>query len=244
MAQGRGFPVAAFQGSWGFPPFLEGNPAPTGSPDPSPLPFLPTVRAVVSSFSPANPAKALQPVRLLSSRDQYATCHISLPGETQRLSAIAVGGRFYSFFRSCGEASKAIGLTLKLTGRGNEVAITPTNRGYALWVFEPDGVPAANVPGRPPRPLAVTAPPARCWMISDRQPEYRACNLRVPDLPDTVPGITNGVNHYSLYRREKDQDAALKLAARLTQRGDEVVFLSTLKGYILCIREVGASLMP
>lgn len=182
-------------------------------------------------------------MKILISRDQYATCHIQVPGDAHRLSAIALEGQFYSFFRSCQQVTKALGLTMKLTGRGDTVVVTSTSRGYALWVYEPDATLAAPSQGKP-RPVPTLVGPADCWVISDRQPEYRTCNLKVPDLPDTVPGLTDGTAYYSLYRRERDGDTALKLVARLTQRGDEVILLTTSEGYILCIREPSATLAP
>ncbi len=197
---------------------------------------------MISPSKPSNVARILQPVKFLSQREQYVTCHVKVPGDPHRLSAIALNGRFYSFFRLCQQVSKALGLILKLTGRGDAVVVTSTSRGYALWVEEPDAVVALPAHGKIPRTIPPTFGPADCWVISDRQPEYRTCTLKVPDLPDVVPGLTNDKTFYSLYRREKDGNTVLKLAARLSDRGDEVVILVALEGYVICIHEPGATL--
>jgi len=183
----------------------------------------------------------LQPVKLLSQREDYTTCHIHIPGDEHRLPAIAVDGKFYGFFRASNDPTKTLGLLLKLAARGDEVVATPTKRGYALWVHEPTGT-LAKATNRTTRTLLPTMSPADCWIISDRQPGFRTCSLRVPDLPDTVPGLANGQRLYSLYRREKDADSVLKLSTRLSQRGDEVVVLVSLQDYVLCIYEPGAAI--
>ncbi|MEO1095501.1 MAG: hypothetical protein AAFX01_11440 [Cyanobacteria bacterium J06638_28] len=191
----------------------------------------------------SNPSRLTsQAVKLLSQREDYATCHIHIPGEPQRMPAIAVGDRFYSFFRSLKDSQKTLGILLKLSNRGNQVVMTPTSRGYALWVYEADATLASNSRGRR-RTLATTFGPADCWIVSDRQPGYRICSLRLPDLAKTVQGITNGQKLYSLYRREQSSEAAIKLATRLCQRGDEVVVVVGTSGYVICIYESTATVL-
>ena len=187
----------------------------------------------------------LQPVKLLIQREDYATCHIRVPEEAQRLSAIALDGNFYSFFRALKDPAKALGLLLKLAARGNEVAMTLTSKGYVIWVHEPDGTLAVSANKTTPRVIAPTFGPADCWIIAERQPGYRACSLKVPDLPDTVVGIADSQQKlYSLYRREKSASDTLKLAARLSKRGDEVIILVRKEGYIVCIHEPAARMLP
>ena len=187
----------------------------------------------------------LQPIKLLIQREDYATCHIQVPEETQRLSAIALDGKFYSFFRALKDPAKALTLLLKLTVRGNQVAMTLTKVGYVVWAHESEGTLAISANQTTPRLIPPTFGPADCWILGERQPGYRACSLKVPDLPDTVFGIVSSQQKcYSLYRREKDVGNTLKLAARLTRRGDEVAMLARQEEYILCIYEPGATILP
>lgn len=185
---------------------------------------------------------SLQAVKLISQRETYVTCHVRIPGDAQRLPAIAMDGKFYSFFRSLKDPQKTLGLLLKLSSRNNQVAMTPTGKGYALWVYEPDAaLVSTNKVG--PRTLPPTFGPASCWIISDRQSGYRICSLKVPDLSDTVQGLTNGQKLYSLYRREQSAESTIKLAARLSQRGDEVVVVVSTSGYVICIYEPAATIL-
>lgn len=190
----------------------------------------------ISEQRPAHPAK------LLAQREDYSTCHIHVSGESQPLPAIALEGRFYSFFRSLSDAQKTVNLLVKLSIKGNQTAVTPTRQGYALWVYESAAVVASSTESAA-YPLPSSIGPADCWVIGDRQPGYRTCSLNVPDLPDVVPGLANGQKLFSLYRRESDADMALKLGARLSQRGDETVILSSSEGYALCIYEPGATIV-
>ena len=190
-------------------------------------------------------APPLQPVKLLTQRDDYVTCHIQIPEETRRLSAIALDGKFYSFFRVLKEPPKALDLLLKLTARGNQVAMTRTRTGYVIWVHEPEGLLATSDKQIVPRVIPLIFGPADCWIIGERQPDYRACSLKVPDLPDPLLGLANSrQKFYSLYRREKDPAEALKIAARLTRYGDEVTVLVRKEEYVLCIYEPAAKILP
>jgi hypothetical protein len=185
--------------------------------------------------------RLLQPVKLLAQREDYRTCHIQIPGEAGRLPAIALDGKFYSFFRSLQDPAKALTVLLKLSALGNQAVLTPTHRGYAIWVNEPAAVPSTPTGQPNSRYLSPTYGPADCWIIGDHQPGYRTCSLKVPDLPDIVPGLANGQKLFSLYRLEPSPDSALQLGARLSQRGDELVILHGAEGYAICIYEPGAT---
>jgi len=183
----------------------------------------------------------LQPVKLLAQRDDYTTCHILSPDEGLRLPAIALDGNFYSFFRSQGDPVKVLNVLRKLSANGDATVMTPTRRGYAIWVQEPGAILAAPQ-GKSARNLPPSFGPANCWIISDQQAGYRTCTLDVPDLPAPVPGLANGQKLFSLYRREKDADTTLKLGSRLSQRGDEIVILVSEEIYAICIYEPGATI--
>lgn len=183
----------------------------------------------------------MQPVKLLAQRDDYTTCHIFLPEDGHRSPAIALDGNFYSFFRSLDNPVKILSILQKLSAKGEPTVMTPTKRGYAIWVYEPSAILAAPS-GQAPRTLPPSFGPANCWIINEQQPGYRICNLDVPDLPDAVPGLANGQKLFSLYRREKDADITLKLGSRLSQRGDEIVILVTGQAYAICLYEPGATI--
>lgn len=199
-----------------------------------------TSTALNSQLAPTD--LPLQPVKLLAQRDDYTTCHIFASEDGHRSPAIALDGNFYSFFRSLDDPEKVLSILRKLSAKGDATVMTPTRRGYAIWVHEPSAELMAPQ-GKAPRNLPPSFGPANCWIISDRQPGYRTCTLDVPDLPDPVPGLANGQKLFSLYRREKDADTTLKLGSRLSQRGDEIVILVTEQTYALCIYEPGATIV-
>jgi hypothetical protein len=189
---------------------------------------------------------SLQPAKLLSQRDDYTTCHVfmpeaGVPAGGHRSPAIVLDGHFYSFFRSADDPVKILSLLQKLSANGELAVMTPTPRGYAIWVYEPDAQLAAPE-GQQARALPPSFGPANCWIINDRQPGYRTCTLKVPDLPDTVPGLANGQKLFSLYRREREADTALKLSSRLSQRGDEIVIVLAQQEHAICIYEPGATI--
>jgi hypothetical protein len=189
---------------------------------------------------------SLQPVKLLSQRDDYTTCHVfipevGVPAGGHRSPAIVLDGGFYSFFRSANDPVKIFSLLQKLSANGELAVMTPTPKGYAIWVSEPDAQLVAPK-GQPPKTLPPSFGPAICWIINDRQPGYRTCTLKVPDLPDTVPGLAEGQKLFSLYRRETEAETALKLGSRLSQRGDEIVIVAAQQEYAICIYEPGATI--
>ncbi|NEQ47856.1 MAG: hypothetical protein F6K00_31740 [Leptolyngbya sp. SIOISBB] len=195
---------------------------------------------------PTQMEPSLQPVKLLSQRDDYTTCHIFVPevgapDGGHRSPAIALDGLFYSFFHSSVKPVKILRLLQKLSAKGELTVTTPTSHGYAIWVHEPEAE-LATRKGKQSRTLPPSFGPANCWLIGDRQPNYRPCTLDVPDLPDTVQGLANGQKLFSLFRRESDADMALKLGSRLSQRGDETVILVSEDAYAICIYEPGATI--
>ena len=189
--------------------------------------------------------QTLQPVKLLVQREDYTTCHIKVAEEPQPLSAVSLDNRFYSFFRVLREPTKALGLLLKLTARGNHVAMILVNRGYVIWVYEPDGRLVTPAQKTSPKVIQTTPGPSDCWVISDHQSGYQVCSLKVPDLSDPILGLVDSNQKlYSLYRREQEAGHSLKLAARLTKRGDEVILLVRKDSYIICIHEPNAVIVP
>ena len=71
-------------------------------------------------------------------RDEYETCHIKIPNLTERLPAIAIENKFYSFARSFPNIKKALAAKAKLEWGGDRVVVTQTAKGYAIWVWEPE----------------------------------------------------------------------------------------------------------
>ena len=120
--------------------------------------------------------------------------------------------------------------------------MTPNKRGYAIWVYESEAV-LATSRGAKARNLPPSFGPANSWIVCADQAGYNTCSLKVPDLPDMVPGLANGQRLFSLYRRESDPKTALSLGSRLSQRGDEFVILVGDAGYAICVYEPSATVV-
>ena len=76
--------------------------------------------------------------KILESRSQYHPCHIRVPDLDHRLSAIAVEGQYYSFFRVVKDRSQALEVANRLARRGDQATITSTAKGEVVWVLEPE----------------------------------------------------------------------------------------------------------
>nr|WP_290228232.1 hypothetical protein [Trichocoleus desertorum] len=93
---------------------------------------------------PAQPAsattqpKSLGAAKILESRSQYRPCHIRVPDLDHRLSAIAVEGQYYSFFKVVKDRAQALEVAARLARRGDQTAITSTVKGEVVWVLEPE----------------------------------------------------------------------------------------------------------
>lgn len=69
---------------------------------------------------------------------EYQTCRIKLPHLEQRLFAILVNDQYYSLFKTQNTQEKALETTAKLFHKGREAVITQINRGYAIWILQPE----------------------------------------------------------------------------------------------------------
>ncbi|HEY9805354.1 MAG TPA: hypothetical protein V6D04_02205, partial [Candidatus Obscuribacterales bacterium] len=63
---------------------------------------------------------------------------IRVPDLDHRLSAIAVEGQYYSFFRVVKDRSQALEVANRLARRGDQATITSTAKGEVVWVLEPE----------------------------------------------------------------------------------------------------------
>ncbi|MEO0824906.1 MAG: hypothetical protein AAFY67_04515 [Cyanobacteria bacterium J06642_9] len=176
--------------------------------------------------------------KLLFNRDQYVSCHINVSDLPERLAAIAVDGKFYSFFKVLPKAQKALEVVAKLTHKGDEIAVTVSKRGYVLWVYEPDSKLASSK--RSPLHLKLRGS-APCTIIYERD-RFQPCYLKVADMSQKLAGIKYQANLYSLFRRENEAQGTLEIAAKLTTRNDEVVLIPAQVGYSIFVLESAASL--
>jgi hypothetical protein len=186
-------------------------------------------------FDPYTVEQPNLPLKILESRREYRSCHIRLPGEEQRISAIAVNGRYYSLFRVVGERKQAIDNCVRLATRGDMTVITKTAKGCAIWVLEADAEPA------PPHQSTMNStsqslPLANCRILESRK-EYQPCHIRVPDLDKRLAAVKVDGKYYGLLKVVDTREKALELTARLQRRGDEAIITKLTQGDAIWVLE-------
>jgi hypothetical protein len=175
------------------------------------------------------------PLKILEARREYNSCHIRLPGEDQRLSAIVVNGKYYSLFRVVSDRKQAIDTCIRLAARGDMTVITKTAKGCAIWVLESDAEPA------PPHQPKADSPDqiphlANCRILESRK-EYQPCHIRVPDLDKRLAAVKVDGKYYGLLKVVDSREKALDLAARLQRRGDEAIITRLTQGDAVWVLE-------
>ncbi len=88
--------------------------------------------------TPSTPRPSGGAAKILESRSQYRPCHIRVPDLDHRLSAIAVEGQYYSFFKVVKDRAQALEVAARLARRGDQTTITSTVKGEVVWVLEPE----------------------------------------------------------------------------------------------------------
>ena len=181
------------------------------------------------------------PCLVLSLQQQYHSCHIQLPDSTERVAAIAILNGYYSLFQVIEDPRHAIDMVVRLSKRGERVAIRHLPVGkYALWVKE-DGA-------RPTRPLRhrhQTHPPkpASCYIFTSYD-ECKFVEIVVPDLEQSLSAIRFQGCYYSVFKPQATAKQAIELTAKLVRRGDETVILGLpdqLPHYSVCVIEPDAT---
>ncbi|WP_448573364.1 hypothetical protein [Trichothermofontia sp.] len=172
--------------------------------------------------------------KLLTSRDQYQTCHILVPELDQPLAAIQLDDRCYSLFQTLTESERVLKVLIKLHQRGDEVIVTKTNKGYTLWVWEPEAR-LKSVPAVKPKRL----PPAafKLLVTPDQFPFW---TVQVPDLSQSLQAVEVSGQYYSLFRLETNVDRLFDIVAKITDRGDVTIVFAASQGYAVCVLEPDA----
>lgn len=76
--------------------------------------------------------------KILDSRQEYQTCRIKVPRLKQSLLAIIVNGEYYSFLRTEPSYERTLEIISKLSHKIENMVITNTEKGYAIWNLEPE----------------------------------------------------------------------------------------------------------
>jgi hypothetical protein len=191
-------------------------------------------------------ATSPDPVRckILESRDQYRSCHVRVPDAEDRLAAIEVSDRYYSFFRLIRDSQKALQIAAKLVYRGDEVMITRTTKGDVIWIYEAEAQEEKTKPiEQIVRSSSRIISDSGLWKLLTSDRDYQTCQIRVPDVAKPMLAIcTDEQQYYSHLRTVKDQDQAIELAERLAGKGHAARITQSSKGWAVWVLEAEASL--
>jgi hypothetical protein len=157
--------------------------------------------------------------QILNARAQYRSCHIQVPDDSQRLAAIYVNEKYYSFFKLVKDRQKTLQVAARLVYRGGEVVITQTVKGDALWLYEPDAQ-TETLPRETPS-VSQQVFDSGLWRILESSQEYQVCQIRVPDVAKPLEAIVVDRKYYGFMRRVHSKDAAIDFAERLAKKGNE-----------------------
>ncbi len=179
--------------------------------------------------------------KFLQSRNLYQPCHILAPDVDHRLSAIYVDNQFYSFFKVIANPQKVLDVIVRLGKRDDKVAVTMTKRGFAIWVNEP-GARYAPPRHQPKHTIQPVFGPKACLVITEAD-AYESCQIQVPDMAKPLSAITYRGRYYSIFKQEADAERLIEIAAKLTQRGDDILIAMAASNYILALLEPNAKLV-
>jgi hypothetical protein len=96
------------------------------------------LRAAVDGQESAVRGLDLAASKILESQTLYQRCRIKVPHLERRLLAILFEGQYYSFFRAETTKEKVLEIIAKLSHRVQKTVITKTEKGYFIWVWEPE----------------------------------------------------------------------------------------------------------
>jgi hypothetical protein len=171
--------------------------------------------------------------KILASRNQYSPCHIQVPDSQERLAAIAVDTRYYSFFKLVSDRAKTLQIAAKLVYRGDDVAITQTPKGDVIWIYEAEAQTGGSVAVKKQSDSGL-------WRILDSEQEYQTCQIRVPDMAKPLAAICVDRQYYSFMRIVRNEAQAIDLVERLAKKGNAAMITVGGRSYAIWVLESDA----
>jgi hypothetical protein len=177
--------------------------------------------------------------RLLESRSQYESCHIRVPDIEERLPAILLDQKFYSFFRVVLDEEQLRSMVAKFNQQAQELIVTRVAKGYAIWLLES----TAHIDATRSSALKASLE-AFPYRILESRNGYKPCHIRVPDVEQRLVSILLDGEYYSFFAVTEDKKNILKMIARTKLTVEQVVITTTVKGYVIWVLEPQALLPP
>ena len=176
--------------------------------------------------------------KVLESRSQYRSCHVRVPDSEARMAAIVIHNQYYSFFRLVKDAQKTLQLAAKLVYRGDEVAITHTLKGDAIWIYE-----AEAWEDKPTQQNRTPVSESGLWKILESEREYQPCQIRVPDVAKPLMAICVDRQYFSFLRAVNDLVQAIELVERLANKG-HAARITKNRAWAIWVLETEATIQP
>lgn len=177
--------------------------------------------------------------KILESRSQYRACHVRVPDVNDRLAAIMIANRYYSFFKLIKDSQKTLHTATKLVDRGDEVAITRTIKGDVIWIYEPE---AQEERANKPQSNLPRIVVSEQWKLLESEREYQSCYIRVPDVAKPMMAIYSDRQYYSYMKTVRDQNQAIDAAERLAKKGHTSRITKTRQAWSIWLLESEGSI--
>lgn len=178
--------------------------------------------------------------QILSDRSQYKPCKINVPDLDHAIAAICVNQTYYSLFQVIPDSQRAETIAERLSKRGDEVILTPTPKGSAIWVKETNGSPVSRKTQKSHQSPISDRTPKDPYKILNSPEDYQPGYIKVPDLNDALEAIAFENQYYSLFKSFPDIHQASEIALRLSQKGDKILIIPNSPQYTLWILEPDA----
>jgi len=178
--------------------------------------------------------------RIISDRSQYKPCRINVPDLDHPIAAIRVNEIYYSLFQVIPDSQRAETIAERLSKRGDEVIMTSTPKGSAVWVKEAQGSPVSRSAKKSQKAPTSANPPEPPYKILNASDAYQLGYIQVPDLNDSLEALQFENQYYSLFKSFSDIHQASEIALRLAQKGDKLLILPNHPQYTLWIFEPDA----
>jgi hypothetical protein len=175
--------------------------------------------------------------QILSDRSEYKPCRINVPDLDHAIAAIRVNERYYSLFQVFADSKRAETIAQRLSKRGDEVIITLTPKGSAVWVEEAQGSPASRSQKKSQKAQTPANPPEPPYKVLSSSETYQLGYIKVPDLNDDLEALQFDNQYYSLFKSFSDIHQASEIALRLAQKGDKIIIIPNSPEYTLWILE-------
>ena len=197
----------------------------------------------------AQPAVAIAPLQVLTSRDRYQCCHIRCSASESEsdnfVPAIFFEGQYYSLLRTEHVAHDAFRIATHIMQPDRLITLTKIPKGYAIWISEPEAIPSPSLATKKkkskkisPGPSAmsvssqpITSPKGLPYKILTSEDQYQLFHLQLPHTIKNNVAVRVDDYYYRLFQRVETIRQAAKTTKLLAHCGERSVITKIPNGY-------------